>query len=51
VASFYLSQFGLSGPKAEAQVLATALNVYATTSSLGGNAGAARASAYSGQSG
>jgi hypothetical protein len=41
VASFYLSQFSLSGPKAEAQVLATALNVYATTSSLGGNAGAA----------
>jgi hypothetical protein len=36
VAAFYLSQFDLHGPQAEAQVLATALNVYATTLSLGG---------------
>jgi hypothetical protein len=41
VAAFYLTQFGLSGPKVEAQVLAVALNVYATTASLGGSAGAA----------
>src|SRR5262249_32889959 len=41
VAAFYLTQFALQGPKVEAQVLATALNVYATTSSLGGSAGAA----------
>jgi probable HAF family extracellular repeat protein len=41
VAAFYLSQFALSGPKVEAQVLAVALNVYATTSSLGGSAGVA----------
>jgi hypothetical protein len=41
VAAFYQSQFALSGPNAEAQVLATALNVYATTRSLGGTAGQA----------
>jgi hypothetical protein len=38
VAAFYLSQFALPGPKVEAQVLATALNVYATTAALGGSA-------------
>jgi hypothetical protein len=38
VAAFYLRQFGLQGPMVEAQVLAAALNVYATTLSLGGNA-------------
>jgi hypothetical protein len=41
VAAFYQAQFNLSAPKAEAQVLATALNVYATTLSLGGTAGQA----------
>jgi hypothetical protein len=41
VASFYLSQFALPSPTVEAQVLATALNVYATTQSLGGSAGQA----------
>jgi hypothetical protein len=41
VAAFYLTRFGLRGPKVEAQVLATALDVYATTASLGGNAGTA----------
>jgi hypothetical protein len=41
VAAFYLSQFNLSGPKVQAQVLATALNVYATTQGLGGTAGVA----------
>jgi hypothetical protein len=41
VAAFYLSQFALSGSKVQAQVLAVALNVYATTTPLGGNAGAA----------
>src|SRR5262249_55309581 len=41
VAGFYLSQFDLSGPKVQAQVLATALNVYATTTSLGGTASVA----------
>jgi hypothetical protein len=41
VAAFYLTLFGQGGPKAEAQVLATALSVYATMSSLGGGAGAA----------
>jgi hypothetical protein len=40
VAAFFLNLFGLHGPKADAQVLAVALNVYATTSSLGGTAGA-----------
>jgi hypothetical protein len=41
VAAFYQSLFALSGPRVDAEVLATALNVYATTTSLGGNAGAA----------
>jgi hypothetical protein len=41
VAAFYLAQFSLGGTQVQAQVLATALNVYATTSSLGGSAGAA----------
>jgi len=41
VTAFYLSQFALSGTKVEAEVLATALSVYATTSSLGGTAGTA----------
>jgi sugar lactone lactonase YvrE len=41
VAAFYLTQFDLQGPKVEAQVLAAALNVYATTASLGGSAGTA----------
>ena len=41
VAAFYQSQFALPGPKVEVQVLATALNVYATTLSLGGTAGQA----------
>jgi PKD repeat protein len=36
VASFYLTLFNETGPKADAQVLAAALDVYATTSSLGG---------------
>jgi hypothetical protein len=40
VASFYQAQFNLGGTKAQAQALAVALNVYATTASLGGNAGA-----------
>src|SRR5262249_28278494 len=39
VAAFYQTQFALRGPKVEAQVLATALSVYATTASLGGMAG------------
>jgi hypothetical protein len=41
VAAYYQTLFNMSGPKAQAQVLALALNVYATTSSLGGTAGAA----------
>ena len=41
VAAFYQSQFALSGSNVEAEVLATALNVYATTQSLGGTAGQA----------
>jgi hypothetical protein len=41
VAAFYLTQFGLHGPKVEAEVLATALSVYATTLSLGSTAGQA----------
>jgi hypothetical protein len=40
VAAYYLTLFGMGGPKAQAQVLAVALDVYATTSSLGGTAGA-----------
>lgn len=39
VAAFYESRFALSGPNPDAEVLATALNVYATTQSLGGTAG------------
>jgi Bacterial Ig-like domain (group 3)/FG-GAP-like repeat/FG-GAP repeat len=39
VAAFYQSQFALSGSNLEAEVLATALNVYATTQSLGGTIG------------
>jgi hypothetical protein len=39
VAAFYMRQFNLGAPKAEAQVLAAALSIYATTSSLGGTAG------------
>jgi hypothetical protein len=42
VAAFYLSLFSLQGPKLDAMVLDTALDVYATTSSLGG----AQAAAY-----
>jgi hypothetical protein len=41
VAAFSQKLFGLSAPKLDAQVLATALNVYATTLSLGGTAGQA----------
>ena len=41
MAAYYQTLFNMSGPKAQAQVLALALNVYATTSSLGGTAGAA----------
>jgi hypothetical protein len=40
VAAFYQSQFALSDPL-EAEVLATALNIYATTLSLGGTLGRA----------
>jgi hypothetical protein len=39
VAAFYQSQFALPGTNVEAEVLATALNVYATTQSLGGTTG------------
>jgi hypothetical protein len=39
VATYFQTLFNLSGTKVQAQVLAVALNVYATTSSLGGNAG------------
>jgi uncharacterized repeat protein (TIGR01451 family) len=41
VATFFQSLYSLSIPRADAQVLAMALNVYATTSSLGGSAGTA----------
>jgi hypothetical protein len=41
VASYFQAMFALGGTQCQAQVLATALNVYATTSSLGGDAGAA----------
>jgi hypothetical protein len=41
VATFFQSLYNLSTPRADAQVLAMALNVYATTSSLGGSAGTA----------
>ncbi len=36
MAAFYLSQFALGDSSVEAEVLATALNVYATTQSLRG---------------
>jgi uncharacterized repeat protein (TIGR03803 family) len=38
VASFFLTLSGLPAPRVDAEVLATALNVYATTQSLGGTA-------------
>jgi hypothetical protein len=41
VAAYFTMLFNLGGPKAQAQVLAVALNVYATTSSLGGSTAAA----------
>jgi hypothetical protein len=41
VGAFYLNLFARSGPRLDAQVLAMALNVYATTQSLGGTAGQA----------
>ncbi len=41
LAAFYQSQFALSGSNLEAEVVATALNVYATTQSLGGTIGQA----------
>ena len=41
VASFFQSLYNVGGQRAEAQVLAAALDVYATTRSLGGNAGSA----------
>jgi hypothetical protein len=41
VAALYQSQFALSGSNLAAEVLATALNVYATTQSLGGAIGQA----------
>jgi sugar lactone lactonase YvrE len=41
VAAYFQTLFNLGGSKVQAQVLAVALNLYATTSSLGGNAAAA----------
>ena len=41
VAAYFQTLFALGGTQAQAQVLAVALNVYATTSALGGTAGAA----------
>jgi hypothetical protein len=41
VAAFFVSLFTLPGPDVDAEVLATALNVYATTLSLGGSLGQA----------
>jgi hypothetical protein len=41
VAAFYQSLFALPGSNLQAEVLATALNVYATTQSLGGTAAVA----------
>lgn len=41
VATLFVQLFRQSGPKLEAQILATALNVYATTLSLGGTVGQA----------
>ena len=49
VAAYYLTLFGERGPNLGAEVMATALNVYATTSSLGGTAAQAygfKVSAY-----
>jgi hypothetical protein len=42
VAALYLSLNSLASPRLEAEILATALNVYATTASLGGQAARAR---------
>jgi hypothetical protein len=39
VASYFQGLFNLGGTQVQAQTLALALNVYATTSSLGGSAG------------
>src|SRR5262249_61671564 len=41
VAAYFQALFALGGTQVQAQVLATALNVFATTSTLGGNAQAA----------
>jgi hypothetical protein len=41
VAAYFQTLFNQGAPKVQAQVLAVALNVYATTASLGGNAGVA----------
>jgi hypothetical protein len=41
VATYFQTLFNLGGNQAQAQVLATALNVYATNTSLGGSAAAA----------
>ncbi len=38
---YYQTLFGQHGPKLDAEVLGVALDVYATTQSLGGNAGIA----------
>ena len=38
VAAFYETLYQLPAPRADAQTLATALDVYATTTSLGGSA-------------
>jgi uncharacterized repeat protein (TIGR01451 family) len=40
VAAYFQSLFKMGGTQVQAQVLAVALNIYATTSSLGGNVGA-----------
>jgi hypothetical protein len=40
VAAFYQSLFAEKGPKLDAELLATALNIYASTRSLGGSEGA-----------
>jgi hypothetical protein len=39
VAAYFQSLFNLGGTQVQAQTLAVALNIYATTSSLGGSAG------------
>jgi hypothetical protein len=41
MAAFFQSQFAMPGSNLQAEVLATALNLYATTLSLGGTAGQA----------